>query len=95
MELLRDINRSGTTVILATHDTVLVDLLHTRVIRLENGKVIRDSIGGYEEEPKQERSEIPQAIFVSPIAQKKSVGEALHPQTKGRKKIHITAIGVA
>jgi cell division transport system ATP-binding protein len=48
LELFREINREGTTVVLATHDTTLVDVLQTRVIRLEAGKVTRDSRGGYE-----------------------------------------------
>lgn len=50
LQLLKDINAGGATVILATHDTALVDTLQTRVIRLENGCVMRDSRGGYETE---------------------------------------------
>ncbi len=46
-ELLKQINEEGTTIILATHDTALVDRLHTRVIGLDQGKVVRDSVGGY------------------------------------------------
>ncbi len=47
IQLFRDIHAAGTTVILATHDSNLVDALQTRVIRLEEGRVVRDSIGGY------------------------------------------------
>jgi cell division transport system ATP-binding protein len=47
MELFKEIHKEGTTIILATHDTTLVDTLQTRVIRLEGGAVVRDSIGGY------------------------------------------------
>lgn len=47
---LKLINSEGTTVILATHDKTVVDVLGVRVLRLENGKLVRDSIGGYTEE---------------------------------------------
>ncbi len=50
LNLFRQIHSSGTTVILATHDTALVDTLQTRVIELQDGKVVRDSIGGYKGE---------------------------------------------
>jgi cell division transport system ATP-binding protein len=36
------INRTGTTVIMATHDREMVDKMQMRVIALENGKVVRD-----------------------------------------------------
>jgi len=47
LELLKQIHKQGTTVILATHEVDIVDSLQTRVIRLEEGRVIRDSVGGY------------------------------------------------
>lgn len=50
MKILKTIHSQGATVIVATHDFFLVDALNTRVIKLENGTVIRDSIGAYEEE---------------------------------------------
>ncbi len=48
VDLLKAANAAGATVILASHDRQIVDALHVRVIRLEDGKVIRDSIGGYD-----------------------------------------------
>lgn len=45
--LLREIHKQGTTVVLATHEVDIVDALQTRVIRLQDGAVIRDSVGGY------------------------------------------------
>ena len=42
MQLLYRINRTGTTVVMATHDRELVDKMQMRVIALENGKLIRD-----------------------------------------------------
>lgn len=47
LDLFKQIHKQGTTVILATHEVDIVDALQTRVIRLEEGRMIRDSIGGY------------------------------------------------
>ncbi|HET7483379.1 MAG TPA: cell division ATP-binding protein FtsE [Actinomycetota bacterium] len=46
MRLLDRINRTGTTVLMATHDHAIVDSMRRRVIELENGKVIRDQSRG-------------------------------------------------
>lgn len=49
MQLLYRINRSGTTVVMATHDREMVDKMRRRVIQLEKGLVVRDDRrGGYE-----------------------------------------------
>ena len=48
IDLLLDINQSGATVILATHDRETVDRIQKRVIRLEQGKLVSDlKSGGY------------------------------------------------
>lgn len=48
MELLDDINKSGTTILMATHAKDVVDKMKKRVIALEKGVVIRDQErGGY------------------------------------------------
>lgn len=48
MKLLERINRTGTTVIMATHDREMVDSMRKRVIALEAGHVVRDQEkGGY------------------------------------------------
>jgi len=50
MQLLYRINKTGTTVVMATHDREMVDRMRRRVIQLEGGKVIRDQKrGGYGE----------------------------------------------
>lgn len=46
MKLLDRINRTGTTVVMATHDAVIVDQMRKRVVELENGAVIRDQSRG-------------------------------------------------
>jgi cell division transport system ATP-binding protein len=51
MQLLYRINRSGTTVLMVTHDRELVDKMRRRVIALEDGRLARDERrGGYTEE---------------------------------------------
>jgi cell division transport system ATP-binding protein len=48
MQLLYRINRTGTTVVMATHDREMVDKMRKRVIALEEGVVMRDERrGGY------------------------------------------------
>ncbi|MBF4510835.1 MAG: cell division ATP-binding protein FtsE [Aeromicrobium sp.] len=46
MSLLNRINKTGTTVLVATHDREMVDSMRKRVIALEGGKVIRDQDRG-------------------------------------------------
>ena len=51
MTLLNRINRTGTTVLVATHDREIVDSMRKRVIALEDGRVVRDQqkgVYGYE-----------------------------------------------
>ena len=50
MQLLRAINASGTTVVMATHEATFVDIMQQRVIELSQGIVVRDEqAGGYGE----------------------------------------------
>jgi cell division transport system ATP-binding protein len=46
MQLLYRINRTGTTVVMATHDREMVDKMRKRVIALDNGSIIRDERRG-------------------------------------------------
>jgi cell division transport system ATP-binding protein len=46
MRLLDRINRTGTTVVMATHDHAIVDSMRRRVIELENGHMVRDQSRG-------------------------------------------------
>jgi cell division transport system ATP-binding protein len=46
MALLERINRTGTTVVMATHDKALVDRMRRRVIELDRGEVVRDQVRG-------------------------------------------------
>jgi cell division transport system ATP-binding protein len=46
MRLLDRINRTGTTVVMATHDDDIVDQMRKRVIELDEGRVVRDQARG-------------------------------------------------
>jgi cell division transport system ATP-binding protein len=46
MKLLDRINRTGTTVVMATHDAAIVDQMRKRVIELEGGHLVRDQSRG-------------------------------------------------
>ena len=46
MLLLERINRTGTTVLMATHDNTIVDSMRRRVIELQLGRVVRDEARG-------------------------------------------------
>jgi cell division transport system ATP-binding protein len=46
MRLLDRINRTGTTVLMATHDRSIVDTMRRRVIELDRGSIIRDQARG-------------------------------------------------
>ncbi len=46
MRLLDRINRTGTTVVMATHDHAIVDAMQRRVVALDHGRVTRDQQAG-------------------------------------------------
>jgi cell division transport system ATP-binding protein len=46
MQLIYRINRTGTTVIVATHDHSMVDKMRRRVVELQEGRIIRDEVSG-------------------------------------------------
>jgi len=46
MQLLHRINRTGTTVIVVTHDREMVDKMRRRVVALDDGRLVRDQSAG-------------------------------------------------
>jgi cell division transport system ATP-binding protein len=46
VQLLDRINRTGTTIVMATHDEGIVDQLRKRVLELDNGELVRDQMRG-------------------------------------------------
>lgn len=63
LDILKTINSWGTTVLVVTHDKGIVDKMQTRVIHMNNGKIISDEKGGYfdkgnKQKPKREKVEL-------------------------------------
>lgn len=55
MKIFNEINKRGTTVIMATHDRELINRCNRRVVELKSGRIIRDiKVGGCEDEPKED-----------------------------------------
>lgn len=46
MEIFKEINETGTTIVMATHDKEIVDAMGKRVIAIENGHIVRDEKNG-------------------------------------------------
>ena len=46
MEIFKEINATGTTIVMATHDKEIVDAMGKRVIAIENGHIVRDEANG-------------------------------------------------
>ncbi|OZG58857.1 cell division protein FtsE [Bifidobacterium tissieri] len=46
MEVLEAINRTGTTIVMATHNEEIVNSMRKRVVELHNGKIVRDEAQG-------------------------------------------------
>ncbi len=46
MNIFERINKSGTTIVMATHDKTIVDTMQKRVIAIEDGRVRRDELKG-------------------------------------------------
>jgi len=46
VRLLDRINRTGTTIVMATHDNGIVDQLRKRVLELDDGELVRDQMHG-------------------------------------------------
>ena len=46
MKLLDQINKDGTTILMATHDSTIVDQMRRRVVELSDGRLVRDQAQG-------------------------------------------------
>ena len=46
MKLLEAINKTGTTIVMATHDQVIVNSMRKRVVQLDRGVIVRDQTRG-------------------------------------------------
>ncbi|MFD0705416.1 cell division ATP-binding protein FtsE [Alloscardovia venturai] len=69
MEVLEAINRTGTTIVMATHNEEIVNSMRKRVIELHNGRIVRDEENGmydsalyFPDEDVTQRSRLEQAV---------------------------------
>ena len=46
MQIFKEINETGTTIVMATHDKDIVDAMGKRVIAIEHGNIVRDEVNG-------------------------------------------------
>ena len=70
MKLLERINRTGTTVLMATHDSGVVDQMRKRVIELDHGQVVRDEAqGAYDAAPPRLRAPVQMRYVFSELGQ--------------------------
>ena len=46
MDIFKEINATGTTIVMATHDKEIVDAMGKRVIAIEDGRIVRDEASG-------------------------------------------------
>lgn len=46
MKIFERINKAGTTIVMATHDKMVVDAMKKRVLAIEKGRIVRDQEGG-------------------------------------------------
>jgi len=81
MRILDRINRTGTTVVMATHDHAIVDAMRRRVIQLDRGHVVRDESRGIYEETKRTAGDAPPEV--ADVAQTDVVDDADDPATPG------------
>ncbi|HEX4540330.1 MAG TPA: cell division ATP-binding protein FtsE [Acidimicrobiales bacterium] len=63
--LLDRISRTGTTVLMATHNDAIVNTMRRRVIELDNGIVVRDEDEGAYEAPEPQLEELPETVAMS------------------------------
>jgi len=48
MQLFDEINKEGTTIVMATHDQIIVERMQKRVLTLKSGHLIGDAVGGWQ-----------------------------------------------
>jgi len=57
LKLLQDINKNGTTILMTTHNTDIINSLLNRVITLEKGKITKDEPAGHGQHAAKEKSQ--------------------------------------
>ena len=85
MQLLYRINRAGTTVLVATHDSDMVDRMRRRVIELKRGRIIRDEAGGSYGAREESTSELGERLRQAPA--RRSSASAGRPPARGLRTV--------
>jgi cell division transport system ATP-binding protein len=85
IKLLTNINEWGTTVIMATHGSDIVDNLGRRVIELDKGKIISDKKGGYPNKKDSSKNEEDKQSEEDEKKEKKKKKELKEKITKDKK----------
>lgn len=80
LNILKDINKSGTTVLVISHDRDIVNEMKTRVIRMDQGKIVSDTKGDYDSVGK------PKPPAPSKAEEKKEVSKKEKEETKEDKR---------
>lgn len=75
IKLLQDINRMGTTVIMATHNLEVVNSLDKRIVELEKGKIVKDDKKPTNHEEKEKKAEKSDTSEVTEEKQKENSSE--------------------
>jgi cell division transport system ATP-binding protein len=68
MRILDRINRTGTTVVMATHDHAIVDAMQRRVVQLDRGHIARDESRGIYETRQVPVADQEASVFEIPVA---------------------------
>lgn len=84
VKLLQDINKTGTTVIMATHNTDIVNSLLKRVVSLEKGKLANDEKKGEKSAPESEKKN---EEVAPPVEHKKAEEKNEEPVKKEEEKV--------
>ena len=79
VQILSKINNWGTTVIMSTHGTDIVNALNKRIIQMDGGKIVRDDSGGTYDESNDN--------FAAKLLEKTQEEEVTHPKTTFKVKI--------
>ncbi len=86
-EIFEKVNSWGTTIMIATHDKDMVDMLKKRVIRLEGGELVSDEEGTYESSRKATKKQ-PRKTKPQPTTEARLDGKTDIKTLKLPKKIH-------
>jgi cell division transport system ATP-binding protein len=86
LNILKNINKSGTTVLVISHDRDIVNEMKTRVIRMDKGKIVSDTKGDYDAvgKPTQPASATPPSDKIE--LEKKDGKEIKEEKKKDKKK---------